>query len=192
MTYACIMLDPPWAENGGGGRGADKHYDVMRKADILRTVHLSDRFRPAINCHVWMWTTMTSLVDGLWLLEALGARYVTHAVWCKTTYNVELIKRDPTPAIGLGQYLRGAHELLLLGVIGDGYAVRTDARNIPSWFLADAPRGEDGQRIHSRKPERSYEIIETRSQGPRLEMFARVARPGWDAWGNQAPAQGDQ
>lgn len=189
MTYSCIMLDPPWAERGGGGRGADKHYDVIEdRGGILRVIHVSDRWRPADNCHVWCWTTMMSLLDGLWLLDALGARYVTHAVWCKVAANQTLLgSAEPTPLLGIGQYLRGAHEILLLGVIGDGYAVRTEARNIPSWFVAPAPRDDDGQRIHSRKPQRAYEIIETRSRGPRLEMFARTARPGWDAWGNEAP-----
>ena len=58
----------------------------------------------------------------------------------------------------------------------------------PSVIAAEAPRDEKGQRIHSRKPEAAYQLIERRTTGRRLEMFARVARPGWDAWGNQAPA----
>jgi len=30
-------------------------------------------------------------------------------------------------------------------------------------------------------------LVEQVSPGPRLEMFARRERPGWDAWGDQAP-----
>jgi N6-adenosine-specific RNA methylase IME4 len=183
-------MDPPWAERGGGGRGADDHYPVMERADILRTIVTAPCWRPATDAHLWCWTTMSSLVDGLWLVDALGFRYVTHAAWFKSSVTRELFEaEEPTPQIGIGQYLRGAHELLLLAVRGDGFAVRTEARNIPSAFAAPPPRDSEGVRIHSRKPTRSYEIIEARSHGPRLEMFARIARPGWVAWGNEAPGE---
>jgi hypothetical protein len=40
--------------------------------------------------------------------------------------------------------------------------------------------------IQKRKPERFYELIETMYPGqPKLELFARAARPGWVAWGNE-------
>jgi N6-adenosine-specific RNA methylase IME4 len=39
---------------------------------------------------------------------------------------------------------------------------------------------------HSRKPDEQYDIIESCSPGPRLELFARGTRPGWTTWGNQA------
>jgi N6-adenosine-specific RNA methylase IME4 len=42
------------------------------------------------------------------------------------------------------------------------------------------------KREHSRKPDEQYDIIESCSWGPRLEMFSRGKRPGWDVWGNQA------
>ena len=32
----------------------------------------------------------------------------------------------------------------------------------------------------------AFALIEARSAGPRLELFARGARDGWTAWGNQA------
>lgn len=187
MTFRCIQADPPWPEKGGGGRGAQEHYPVINRAEILRAMVGAPCWRPAGDAHLWCWTTMSSLPDGLWLVDALGFRYVTHAVWVKTAPTIDMFG-DPNPQIGIGQYLRGAHELLLLGVRGDGFAVRTEARNIPSVIFAPAPRDDDGQRIHSRKPEKAYQLIEARSHGPRLEMFARVARPGWARWGNEAPA----
>ena len=42
------------------------------------------------------------------------------------------------------------------------------------------------KREHSRKPDEAYDIIESCSNGPFLELFARGTRPGWTAWGNQA------
>jgi N6-adenosine-specific RNA methylase IME4 len=38
---------------------------------------------------------------------------------------------------------------------------------------------------HSKKPDAMYELIEDRSMGPYLEMFARNTRPGWDSWGDE-------
>jgi N6-adenosine-specific RNA methylase IME4 len=42
------------------------------------------------------------------------------------------------------------------------------------------------KREHSRKPDEMYPIIETCSPPPYLELFARGAREGWTAWGDQA------
>jgi N6-adenosine-specific RNA methylase IME4 len=41
------------------------------------------------------------------------------------------------------------------------------------------------KREHSRKPDELYEIIESCSRGPFLEMVARQRRPGWTSWGDQ-------
>jgi len=42
------------------------------------------------------------------------------------------------------------------------------------------------RREHSRKPEASYRIIEAMYPDlPKIELFARQARPGWQAWGNE-------
>ena len=187
MSFACIQIDPPWHEPGGCDRGADDQYDTIRDpSEILRTIVTAPVWRPAEDAHLWLWTTVTSLKDGIWLTEALGFRYVTNAVWVKLARQRGLLA-DFRFLLGLGQYLRIGHEHLLLGVRGNGFAVRSSARDIPSVIAAESPRGEDGQRIHSRKPEAAYEMIERRTTGARLEMFARVQRPGWTAWGNQAP-----
>jgi len=60
-------------------------------------------------------------------------------------------------------------------------------RSIDEWakVIADdlihAPRRE-----HSRKPDEAYELIERMyPELPRIELFARARRPGWDAWGNE-------
>ena len=45
---------------------------------------------------------------------------------------------------------------------------------------------ETRKREHSRKPDEQYDLIESCSPGPYLEMFARYARPGWSVWGNES------
>ena len=78
--------------------------------------------------------------------------------------------------IGGGHYLRGAQELCLFAARDQTGLVR----DVPNVIFA--PRTK-----HSAKPDELLEIAERLSPGPRLEMFARRARPGWVAWGNQAP-----
>lgn len=165
--FSCILIDPPWMERGGGKikRGADRHYPLVKTKEMPQIIYQSGVWRPAENAHLWMWSTNNFLPDALWLMEALGFRYLTNAVWVKTR-------------IGLGQYLRGQHELLLFGVRGRGVLARTERKNLST--LLQAPSG-----VHSQKPEESYTLIESRSVGPRLEMFARSSREGWTSWGNE-------
>ena len=167
--YQCILIDPPWLERGGGKikRGADRHYALLKTRDMPKVIYQSGMWKPAENCHLWVWSTNNFLPDSLWLIEALGFRYITNAVWTK-------------PRIGLGQYLRGQHELLLLAVKGSGVAVRTDRRNLPSVITQT-----EKKLAHSQKPEAAYKLVEERSLGPRLEMFARASREGWDSWGDE-------
>jgi N6-adenosine-specific RNA methylase IME4 len=48
-----------------------------------------------------------------------------------------------------------------------------------------APKGAlAGQ--HSKKPEVFMDLIERVSPQPRLELFARRQRLGWDTWGNES------
>lgn len=164
--YRAIMMDPPWTEVGGGRikRGADRHYPLVKTKDMPALIQAGDLWRPAEDCHLWMWVTNNYLKDGLWLMEELGFRYVTNAVWVKQRK-------------GLGQYMRGQHELLLFGVKGRSMVPGTDCRP-PTVIQADRTQ-------HSKKPDEFYELVETVSKGPYLEVFARRGRPGWHSWGNQ-------
>jgi N6-adenosine-specific RNA methylase IME4 len=164
VGYRCIVADPPWYEKGGS-RGADKHYPLLPTAELPRVMLQSPAWRPAAACHLWLWVTANFLRDGLFLLEALGFRYVSCAVWVK-------------PSIGIGQYLRLRHEPLLFGVRG---RLHTQDRGVDS--VIEAPRSR-----HSEKPEEAYRRIERVSPGPRLEMFARAPRTGWDVWGKEVAA----
>lgn len=165
--YSCILADPPWHESGGGRikRGADRHYPLLKTPDILRVILDSGVFRPADNAHLYLWTTNNHLRDGLWLVEQLGFRYVTMLTWAKDR-------------IGLGQYFRGQTEPLLFGVKG----------KLPALVRTQSTLICEPKRRHSQKPEAAYRAIEAVSPGPRLEMFARAHRAGWDAWGNEVQA----
>lgn len=42
------------------------------------------------------------------------------------------------------------------------------------------------------KPDELYDIIESCSAGPYIELFARFKRTGWSQWGNEVDLNGEQ
>tara|TARA_E500000305_G_C3911388_1_gene183572 strand:- start:166 stop:681 length:516 start_codon:yes stop_codon:yes gene_type:complete len=159
--YRTIYADPPWNEVGGGKikRGADRHYSLMKTADIkaLPVQDIADD-----ECWLYMWVTNNYLKDGLDIMEHWGFRYVTNIVWAKTSF-------------GLGYYFRGQHEICLFGVKGK---LKPQVRNESTLILKPKDK-------HSKKPEEFYEKIENVSHAPYIELFARNIRDGWDSWGNE-------
>lgn len=203
--FPTIVADPPWMERGGGKvkRGADRHYGLLPTPQILEVMANCPLLIPAENAHMFMWVTDNFLKDGLWLMENLGFTFIRTYQWVKvkgqpktldfeTGWAVEPDGDDLEPRYGIGQYARGAHEMMLFGVRGRGMddSVFSGRRDIPSVFFAPVPRDEKGKRIHSRKPDASYELIQARSKGPYLELFARRSySPAWTVWGDESGAQ---
>jgi N6-adenosine-specific RNA methylase IME4 len=105
-------------------------------------------------------------------MQTWGFAYKTNLVWVK-------------PSIGLGNWARNRHELLLLGRKGNHPT--PDPEHRPDSVI-EAPRGR-----HSQKPSSVYELIETaHPQASKLELFARgTPRPGWTSWGNQLESASD-
>lgn len=81
--------------------------------------------------------------------------------------------KNYNPIIGLGNYFRHAHEIILFGTRGKA---KTLDHSLPSVFWA--PRRE-----HSQKPDKLQDLAERLSPGPYLELFARRPRANWAHWG---------
>jgi len=171
-VYRTILVDFPWLERGGGKikRGADKHYPLIKPADMAGVV-MRAPWRAADDSHLYCWATNTHLRDAFKLVEIMGFRYITTITWAK-------------PSFGIGRYFRGQTEHLLFAVRGSGSRLRDawTARKSLSTLIATS---QGARRIHSKKPVEAYELIEQASPGPRIELFARAARDGWDHWGNE-------
>jgi len=203
-SYRCILADPPWPERGSGRikRGAQTKYKVLGKSsnkltapEILQVMITAPCWRPGNPSHLWLWVTNNYLQAGLWLMGALGYRYVTNVAWAKMDKVEDVVAPESLRQLvlkclqtsykpqrpGLGQYFGGQHELLLFGVRGQLAARWKVTKEVsrPGTLLL-APRRE-----HSEKPSEAYTIIEAVSLGPRLEMFARAQRGGWDSWGDE-------
>ncbi len=167
--YRTILIDPPWPENGGGKikRGADRHYPTMSVSDCQRTILMAKPYQPAENAHLYLWSTSNYLMHVRGMMDFIGFRYVACIPWDKQI-------------AGLGQYFRTQAEFLCFGVRGKGMcsSVRTESNGVVGMISEKRTK-------HSRKPEAAYALIESRSRGPYLEMFARRQRIGWDSWGNE-------
>src|SRR5688500_7069904 len=201
LEWRCALLDPPWAERGGGKikRGADRHYGLVGKLGDVRPIHRvivdSGMWTPAANAHCWIWYTDNFLPDALELVRLLGFTYKRTFQWVKVVdggivdESTEAESADDLLRMGIGQYGRGCHEGLLFATRGKGQdeSVWTGDRAVRSVFHAPHVLDAKGKRVHSAKPPKSYELIERVSKGPRIEFFARSGREGWAAWGNQAP-----
>ncbi len=208
-AFRTILVDAPWLERGSGRvkRGADRHYRLLPWWDIVRVIYQSGVWHVADDAHLYMWATANHREDAHRVIDALGFRYVTEVAWRKRKlatlpqldHLVQLYALDPAVALeelrriqdstqlGLGQYARGQHEVCLLATRGRGASpdVRSDRRDLGSVVHGERTK-------HSRKPDEMRAWIEARSHGPRLEMFAREAAPGWAAWGDQAPGADDE
>jgi N6-adenosine-specific RNA methylase IME4 len=113
--------------------------------------------------HLWLWTTNGFLFESAKVFEAWDFVFKSSYVWCKRQ-------------IGIGNYLRNAHEFLLLGTRGGLVGNATD---VPSWGVFDRTK-------HSRKPEEIRRaVIEKVSPGPYLELFGRSPIDGWTVWGDE-------
>lgn len=169
--YNIIYADPPWsyrdkAKNGRGG--AEDHYSTMTTEQI-GNINVQDISHN--NCALLLWATMPLLHDALYVMDVWGFDYKTCAfTWVKTN------KNDAKFCKGLGHYTRSNAELCLLGIRGRMQRVN---KSVDSIVVAE-------RRKHSEKPPVVRKrIVELFGDIPRIEMFARTVKAGWDAIGNQ-------
>ena len=121
----------------------------------------------APDAHLYLWTINAYLRESYTVAEAWGFEPSSVLTWCKKPHG-----------LGLGGTYVHTTEFVLFCRRGNLAAKR---RHDSSWF--DWPR----RRPHSTKPFEFFELVERVSPGPYLELFARQARPGWVAWGTDAP-----
>ena len=164
--FPTIVIDPPWDWGDEGDQDqlgrARPDYSTMSLSQLLDLPvgELADD-----DCHIYMWITNRSLPKGFQLLDRWGFRYITALTWVK-------------PSFGMGNYFRGQTEHILFGVKGSQMLKRKDVGTV-----FNAPRGPNG---HSSKPQQFYELVESCSPGPYLEMFSRSSRADWTTWGENS------
>lgn len=175
--YKTIYADPPWRFQNRTGKIAPEHkrlnrYETMT-LDEIKALPISEI--AADKAHLYLWIPNAMLPDGLAVMDAWGFEYKSNIVW-------EKVRKDGMPdGRGVGFYFRNVTEICLFGILKKSAPNRTLA---PARSQVNLIRTI--KREHSRKPDEIIPIIEACSAAPRIELFARGDREGWDMWGNQA------
>lgn len=175
QRFATVLADPPWQFQNRTGKVAPEHrrlnrYGTLTLEEIKALPVLSTLAETA---HLYLWVPNALLPEGIETLRAWGFQYKSNVVWHK-------IRKDGGPdGRGVGFYFRNTTELVLFGTRGKNARTLAPGRRQVNII-------KTRKREHSRKPDELYDVIEACSPGPYLEMFARGARKGWTAWGNQA------
>lgn len=189
--FTTVVADPPWAyrdkvhaarvrgvkeigygaEKIRGRRGAEGYYPVMSLDEIAA---LPVRASTSTNAHLYLWTTNAFIEPAHAICRAWGFEPRTILTWAKG----RIVDGRLVQQIGMGHYFRNNTEHVVFAVRG---SLRVLRRNQPTLLLMAKDR------IHSRKPDEFYGLVESMSPGPYLELFARRSWPNWAVWGNQAP-----
>jgi N6-adenosine-specific RNA methylase IME4 len=161
--YATIVVDPPWPiakiRREVRPNQVEMDYSLMTLGEIA-ALPVGDLALP--DAHLYLWTTQKRLPDALDCASGWGFRYQCLLTWVKNVGFTPFSWMYSTEHVVFAR--RGSPPMLRLGL-------RLD-------FAAKV-------REHSRKPDIFYDRVRLASPGPRLEMFARERREGFDAWGDE-------
>lgn len=173
VKYRTLVVDPPWAYRQKWAqfstsmwkahrviRGSDGQYGSMTTCE-LKALPVGEWAED--DAHLYLWTTNGFMREAYEIADAWGFEVKTILTWVK-------------PGIGMGYYYRNNTEHVLFAVRG---SLKTFRRDVPTAFDAPTTR-------HSAKPQAFYDMVETMSPGPYLDVFNRNQRLGWDAWGYEA------
>jgi excisionase family DNA binding protein len=111
--------------------------------------------------HLYLWIPDCLAAEGIELMRGWGFAFKTMLVWLKHQ-------------AASSEFFNNAHELILFGVKGDLPPIKNDVR---TWFMADSPQ-------NSLKPDEFYHLAEHVSPGPRIILFGKEKRDGWEQWGS--------
>jgi N6-adenosine-specific RNA methylase IME4 len=166
--FETAVIDPPWDIKRinlvVAPSPEELDYDTMTDEQI------EDFFRDYVlpsladDAHVFTWTIQSRLLFTINLMEKVGLTYVLTMVWHKTTgmqplnlpkYNCEFVV-----------YARKGSPRFI------------DTKDFPCCFHGES-------REHSRKPDEFYDRIKRVTAGPRIDMFSREAREGFEQFGDE-------
>lgn len=175
QKFRTVLADPPWRFTNRTGKVAPEHRRLNRygtmSTDEICELPVSSIVQST--AHLYLWVPNALLPDGLRVLQAWGFEYKSNIVWHK-------IRKDGgSDGRGVGFYFRNVTELILFGVRGKNARTEAPGRSQVNYLATR-------KREHSRKPDEQYDLIESCSPGPYLELFARGTRENWAYWGNQA------
>jgi hypothetical protein len=99
--FNVIYADPPWQYDLSLRGSPEEHYPVMETKSICEL-----KIPSSEDAVLFLWATNPKLEEALQVMKAWGFTYKTNLVWVKDK-------------AGTGYWVRGQHELLLIGIKGN-------------------------------------------------------------------------
>jgi N6-adenosine-specific RNA methylase IME4 len=175
--YRTIVIDPPWP-GPGEVPAFDARVSGPMKLNLIPYSTMTGIQVAALNVpeiaaddgQLFIWATSRSVADAFLLAQLWAFKFRTLFIWEK-------------PGLGLGRHARNQAEFLL-------WAGRRGAKLVEPKDCPHQIQRWPKPKRHSEKPAEAYELIRRLSDGPRLDIFARQRREGFEPWGNQVPDGG--
>jgi len=169
--FRCIVIDPPWPvekieREQRPRQGATLDYPTLSIEEIRERMAGELATRVAGDgCHLYLWVTQRYLPLGLELLTAWEFRYQCLMTWVKPT--------GMTPY----SWMYNTEHVLF----ARRRSLKLERLGLKLSFEAPSVR-------HSAKPDVFYDLVRQASPGPRLELFGRKEREGFEVWGDEVVA----
>ena len=161
--YKTIIIDPPWPTKKilREERPYQDSFDYSPLSiEEIKAIPIPNIAN--IDCHLYLWTTHKFLPDALDIMKIWDFKYQCLLTWIKNVGMTPFSWMYSTEHCLFGR--KGNLDLLVKGK-------RLD-------FNAKV-------REHSRKPEIFYELVKEVSPEPRIDIFSREKREGFDQYGNE-------
>jgi N6-adenosine-specific RNA methylase IME4/ParB-like chromosome segregation protein Spo0J len=203
--YGVILADPAWgrtvySRDTGMDRHAANHYatatgDESTQDNAIKALSVASI--AASDCGLGLWCTDAH--RGVDVMRAWGFEPKSYFVWARDIVAVDgdhdicgmLRSGDRLEVVGAastGYWRRDRCELLLIGVRGSPVCPAPGTQGESVWFAHRGEHAASREDSHSDKPDCAHEWFERHwPHTPKVELFARRARPGWARWGLDAP-----
>ncbi len=162
--FDLILCDPPYMYDIEAPREKDRissYYHQMTTEEICNLPIQKITEKKAV---LFLWSPPPKVEEAMKIIQAWNFEYTTQIVWNKKM-------------VGLGHTVRQMHEILLIAKNG----------NFPTPLYKPPSIFEEERTDHSKKPEKSYEIIQRMYPDSRkIELFARQVHSGWTGVGFEA------
>lgn len=162
--YRTIVIDPPWPVEKISRAEVRPYQEVKIHYSSITIEAIKNLNLPmAEECHIYLWATNKFLPIAFDVFNFWEIKYIQTLVWHKnvgfTPYNLFM----------------GNAEFILFGRKG-GLSLSKVGEKL--CFGAKV-------REHSRKPDEFYNIVRKVSPEPRIDLFSREKRDGFDQWGDE-------
>ncbi len=170
--YDIIYADPPWKYSSKQYQDNNRPFKKISYTtmNLKQIINLPIEKISSDNSVLFIWVTDSHLQEGLKVINGWGFKYKTVAFkWLKKYHTGNI-------CVNYAPWTLKSIELCLLGVRGKPRKIKN---NIKEFVFENRIK-------HSKKPDEvANRIVQLMGDLPRIELFARNKREGWDVFGNE-------